>query len=241
MKTVAIIQARMGSTRLPGKIMKTLSNKTILSHVVERVKQSSEINDIVIATTTSKVDDIIVDETKRLGVISFRGSETDVLSRYYYAAKDNNADIVIRITSDCPLIDANIIDEMVKKIKRTKCDYISNTIERTFPRGLDCEVFTYQSLSKSFIEAKKEYQREHVTPYIYENGSKFKIEHYVSTENNSNYRVTLDTIEDYMALKLILEELDTESTYNDLITLLRSNPSISEINNSIAQKELGKK
>ncbi|MFU0781508.1 MAG: 3-deoxy-manno-octulosonate cytidylyltransferase [Thermoanaerobacterium thermosaccharolyticum] len=245
MKKVAIIQARMGSTRLPGKVMKIIMDKPVIGHVVNRVKASKEIDDIIIATTTKKEDDIIVEEAKKLNVKYFRGSEEDVLSRYYYAAKENNADIVIRITSDCPLIDPQIIDKIIKTFietsKKEKIDYLSNTIERTYPRGLDVEVFNFETLEKAFKEADRPYQREHVTPYIYENHEIFKIKQIKNNIDYSNYRWTLDTIEDFKVIETIYENLYKENELfymEDIIKFQKEHPEIAKINENIKQKEL---
>lgn len=245
MKKTAIIQARMGSTRLPGKVMKTLIDKPVIEHVVNRVKNAKQVDEIVLATTNEKKDDILVEEAKKLDIQYFRGSENDVLSRYYYAAKENNADIIIRITSDCPVIDPKIIDNMIKtfiEISKTgKIDYISNTIERTYPRGLDTEVFTFEALERAFIEADKSYQREHVTPYIYENPEIFKIEGFKNNIDYSSYRWTLDTIEDFKVIESIYQALydkDRLFYFTDIISFIKEHPEISEINKNIEQKKL---
>ena len=148
MKTAAIIQARMGSTRLPGKVLKTVMGKTLLEYQIERVKEAQMIDQIIIATTMKKIDEPIVNLCERLGVDYFRGSEHDVLSRYFETATNFNIDVIVRITSDCPLIDPEIIDKVVSHYlnHREKLDYASNTLERTYPRGLDTEVFSYNAL-----------------------------------------------------------------------------------------------
>ncbi|ABW20044.1 cytidylyltransferase domain-containing protein [Alkaliphilus oremlandii] len=246
-KIVAIIQARMGSTRLPGKIMMDLCGKTVLEHVIIRVKQSKLIDEIVIATTVKQDDDIIVKEAERLGVKHFRGSEEDVLSRYYYAARENDADIVVRITSDCPVIDADIIDKMMinfKKLYKSEIDYMSNTLERTFPRGLDAEIIRFETLKKVFEEARKQFEREHVTPYIYQNPDKFKLIGFKNEIDYSSYRWTLDTSEDFQAITKIYEQLYFEKKIfwlNDIIDLIDRNPEIKGINEFIEQKKLGEK
>lgn len=245
MKKAAIIQTRMCSTRLPGKVMKIIMDKPIIEHVVNRVKASKEIDDIIIATTIKKEDDIILEEAKKLNVKYFRGSENDVLSRYYYAAKENNADVVIRITSDCPLVDPKIIDKMIKTFietsKKEKIDYLSNTIERTYPRGLDVEVFNFETLEKAFQEANMPYQREHVTPYIYENLDVFKIKQFKNNVDYSDYRLTLDTIEDLKVIEMIYKDLYSGNKLfymDDIIKYLGKHPEILELNKDIRQKEL---
>lgn len=243
MKTVAIIQARMGSTRLPGKVMKKILDKTVLEHVVTRVKQAKEIDEIVIATTVKADDNVIVEEAKRLKVKFFRGSEEDVLSRYYYAAKENGADTVVRITSDCPLIDPKIVDEIVKYYKRNKYDLLtnagSNISQRTYPRGLDTEVFAFKELEDAYIKAKEIYQREHVTPFIYENSD--DIFYYKNDIDYSKHRWTLDTEEDFRLITNIYEELyrgKHDFYFKDIIELFERMPELFNINEHIEQKKL---
>jgi spore coat polysaccharide biosynthesis protein SpsF len=157
MKIGAIIQARMGSTRLPGKVMLKIKDKTVLGHVVERVKQSKLINEIIIATTINESDDIIVKESLNLGLKVFRGDENDVLSRYYFAAKENAIDLIVRITSDCPLIDSKIVDEVISYYISNNYDIVTNAgndfNERTYPRGLDVEIFSFDVLEKAHYKA----------------------------------------------------------------------------------------
>ena len=246
MKVVCLVQARVGSTRLPGKILKEICGKTILHHEIDRLKKCKEIDEIVIATTDKEDDDKIVNEAKKLSVKYFRGSENDVLSRFYYSAKENNADIIVRVTSDCPCIDFEILDKMLiyfkEKYKEKQVDYLSNTIKRTYPRGYDIEIFTFSALEKSYINAKKEYEREHVTPYIYDKTNNFLKLSFENKENYSNYRVTLDTIEDFIVIKNIFENLYYKNPYfklNDVVQYLNNNLHIVDINKHIEQKKLG--
>lgn len=246
MKVVCLVQARVGSTRLPGKILKEICGKTILHHEIDRLKKCKEIDEIVIATTDKEDDDKIVNEAKKLSVKYFRGSENDVLSRFYYAAKENNADIIVRVTSDCPCIDFEILDKMLiyfkDKYKEKQIDYLSNTINRTYPRGYDIEIFTFSALEKSYINAKKEYEREHVTPYIYDKTNNFLKLSFENKDDYSNYRVTLDTIEDFIVIKNIFENLYYKNPYfklNDVVQYLNNNLHIVDINKHIEQKKLG--
>lgn len=246
MKVVCLVQARVGSTRLPGKILKEICGKTILHHEIDRLKKCKEIDEIVIATTDKEDDDKIVNEAKKLSVKYFRGSENDVLSRFYYAAKENNADIIVRVTSDCPCIDFEILDKMLiyfkEKYKEKQVDYLSNTIKRTYPRGYDIEIFTFSALEKSYINAKKEYEREHVTPYIYDKTNNFLKLPFENKEDYSEYRVTLDTIEDFIVIKNIFENLYYKNPYfklNDVVQYLNNNLHIVDINKHIEQKKLG--
>lgn len=245
MRVAAIIQARMGSTRLPGKVMMKLQGKTVLDHVISRVKQSKEIDTIVIATTTKSDDATIAEEANRLNVKCFRGLEEDVLSRYYYAAKENKADVIVRITSDCPLIDSKVIDEAVLKFKAlyaaNAVDYLSNSIERTYPRGLDIEIVPFNKLEEAFNNADKPYQREHVTPYFYENPDRFTLVNYLNDADYSYYRLTLDTPEDFELITKIYEELyhgQHDFYLKELLELFERQPELYNINKHVEQKRL---
>jgi len=172
MKIAAIIQARTFSTRLPGKVLKELpyaSSITCLEQVIRRLKKSKKLNDIIIATTKEKTDNEIVDIAKKEDVKYFRGSKENVLSRYYFAAKENNIDLIVRITSDCPCIDADITDLTIDKHINKMADYTSNSLTRTCPHGLNVEVFKFNALEKAYKNAIKDYEKEHVTPYINRN------------------------------------------------------------------------
>lgn len=242
MKTVAIIQARMGSTRLPGKVMKKLHGKTILSHVVERVKQSNWIDDIVIATTNKAEDDSIEKEAIACGIRIYRGSETNVLERYFYAAKKNNADTIVRITSDCPLIDPSVIDEIISFYQKQSYILLTNAgneSHRSYPRGLDTEVFSFEALQDAFTHANREYQQEHVTPYLYENNQ--NIYYFKNNIDYSGYRLTLDTIEDFKLIEAIYQRLYNgkhDFYLDDIVHLLKQNPELITINKHIEQKKI---
>ena len=242
-KVVAIIQARMGSTRLPGKVMKDLCGKTVLAHDIERVRQSKYIDEIVIATTKFKEDDIILREALENGAKVYRGSEDDVLRRYYEAAKENKADVIVRITSDCPLIDPFIVDEVIKVYLNSNYDLVTNAgfypENRTYPRGLDVEVFSFDILKKAFQEAKEMYQREHVTPFIYENSK--NIYYYKNNIDYSKYRWTLDTEEDYKLIEIIYKNLykgKHDFYVEDISKLFDDMPELFEINKNVQQKKL---
>ncbi|GAA0711658.1 hypothetical protein GCM10008904_24230 [Paraclostridium ghonii] len=242
MNIVAIVQARLGSKRLPGKVMKKICEKTVLEHVYERLKLSEYLNDIVIATTDSDEDIKIIDLCEKLGMNYFIGSEDDVLSRYYNCAKKYNADIVVRITSDCPLIDSNVLDEMLSFYTNNKYDLVTNAgeeIYRTYPRGLDIEIFSFKLLKIAYLNANQNYEKEHVTPYIYENG--FNVYYYKNNKNYSKYRLTLDTKEDFELIKKIYYELyDNKHDFflEDIINVLENNPELELINKYIKQKQL---
>lgn len=243
MKIGAIIQARMGSTRLPEKVMKNLEGKTVLEHVIERVKQSKLIGEIIIATTTQERDSVIEAEALRCGVKSFRGSEDDVLSRYYFAAKQNKLDIVVRITSDCPLIDPMILDDIIQFHKLNNYEIITNAgndlVNRTYPRGLDAEIFTFDILENAYNNAREKYQREHVTPYIYETTQ--NVYFYKNDIDYSMYRWTLDTEEDFELIKEIYNYLYKgihDFYLNDIIELFEQKPGLYNINAHVEQKKI---
>ena len=246
MNVVCIMQTRTGSTRLPNKVLKKICGKTVLEHDINRLKKANTIDKIVVATTTLEQDNIIAEIAEKSSVIYFKGSEDDVLSRYYYAAKENDADIVIRVTSDCPLIDPKIIDDMVLKFVELRgdenIDYLSNKIKMTYPRGLDVEIFTFEALQRSFKEGSKAYEREHVTPYIYLNPDKFNFESYENDKDYSEFRWTLDTEEDLKLIEIIYSNLYDENKlfyFEDVLKFVLDNPEISKINENVRQKELG--
>ena len=243
MTVLAIIQARMGSTRLPGKILKQVNGKPLLAYQLARVKKSKCIDKIVIATTTDKRDDLIVEFCEKYDMEYYRGSETDVLARYYETAEKFGGDIIVRLTSDCPLIDPNIIDKTIQYyIKHSSdYDYVSNTIKRTYPRGLDTEVFSVNALNKSYKEATLEKDREHVTAYMYSNSQTFSIGYISHSQDFSEHRWTVDTIEDFLLIELILKNLyiANKTFYMiDVIELLDKYPDWVQLNAHIEQKKL---
>jgi spore coat polysaccharide biosynthesis protein SpsF len=238
MKTVAIIQARMGSSRLPRKVLKDLGGATVLDRVLNRLGRSRLIQESLVATTTEPADDAIVEHCERTGWKVFRGSEQDVLDRYYQAAKYLNADVVVRITSDCPVIDPEVTDATIRAFLDQHAYYASNIQVRTYPRGLDTEVMTVQALERAWRESTKPYQREHVTPYIYENPSEFKLHGIENDTDCSRHRWTVDTPEDLQLLRAIYERFGGRDDFGwrAVLKLVESDPSLAEINGHIAQK-----
>lgn len=243
MKTVAIIQARMGSTRLPGKVLMKLQGHTVLYHVIERVKQAKLIDEIIVATTTLSEDDVLVEQAELYGVRVFRGSSENVLSRYYEAARQSKAEVVVRITSDCPLIDPIIVDEVIEYYKNHSYSIVTNAgnilNKRTFPRGMDVEVFSRKALELANQNTTIPYHLEHVTPYIYEvlNNTYY----FNSALNHSRYRLTLDTVEDFELLTQIYNYLyiNKHDFYlNEILHLLETNSKLNHLNNHIEQKTL---
>lgn len=240
MKVVAIIQARMGSTRLPGKVLQDAEGETVLARCINRVRRSRLMHEVLVATTDRLVDDVIVEECKRYDVPVFRGDQDDVLDRYFQAAQRAKADIVVRITSDCPLIDPEITDKTIASFLEIKPDYASNAIVRTYPRGLDTEVMTFDALTRAWQRASKQYEREHVTPYIYEHPSEFKVLSVTGEVDYSSHRWTVDTPEDLALVRAIYSGLKARPNFSwrDVLDLLEREPELVEINRSIPQKAL---
>lgn len=240
MKVVAIIQARMGSTRLPGKVLQDVEGETVLARCINRVRRSRLIHEVLVATTDQLVDDQIIGECKRSGVAVSRGDQDNVLDRYLRAAQSVKADVVVRITSDCPLIDAEITDKTVDAFLEMRPDYASNSLVRTYPRGLDTEVMTLDALTRAWRLASRPYEREHVTPYIYEHPSEFKLLSVAGEADYSSYRWTVDTPEDLALVRAIYSRLKAQPNFSwrDVLDLLEREPQLAEINRSILQKAL---
>jgi spore coat polysaccharide biosynthesis protein SpsF len=240
MKINIIIQARMGSTRLPGKVLRPTAGRPMLSYQIERLHQVKAPHSLIIATSDQSADDTIEAFCQQEKVICFRGEEDNVLDRYYQACQTYPADIIVRLTADCPLIDPAVIDEAISLYKKQPADYISNTLERTYPRGMDVELFTYKALLKAFHEAKKPFDKEHVTPYIYRKSSGFTVKNYGMTPDASMYRLTVDTIEDFTLIKTLIEDLypkNKQFTLADILKDLQEHPEWTSINQHIKQKE----
>jgi len=247
LKTVAIIQARMGSTRLPRKVLRVLAGETVLGHVVHRAQAVARIDEVVVATTTAPADDAIVAEASRLGVRATRGSEDDVLDRYYQAAKVSGAERIVRITSDCPLLDPGVVDAMLAQFDAlaaagTPVDYLSNSVTRRFPRGLDAEIFGFDVLARAHAEAHAPAEREHVTPYFYRHPERFSIAQHAPERDLSQHRWTLDTEDDWRFLEAVFGHLGHQVGgfgTEDVLTLLERHPEIFRLNAHIEQKALG--
>jgi spore coat polysaccharide biosynthesis protein SpsF len=241
---IAIVQARTGSTRLPAKVFEKIGEYMMLEHVILRLKKSNTLNRICVATTKNPDDLNIIKICQDYNIYSYRGSETDVLSRYKEAADAFSADIVVRITSDCPFIDPWLLDDIVGYFLKSRFDYVSNTIKRTFPRGLGVEVFTKDALDLADAKADKDYEREHVTPFMRENTELFKISNIeCNLGDYSNYRITVDTQEDLKLARELYKLLskkhqNLDYTWKDIIKTLDENPYLVEINKHIKQKSI---
>ncbi len=242
MKIVAIIQARMGSTRLPGKILMPLLDIPMLVQVVERVRRSKLLNEIVLATTTDPKDDPVESLCRQRDIACYRGSEYDVLDRYYQAAIQHKATIVVRITADCPLIDPVVIDQVIEQLidHRETCVYASNVIPiRTFPRGLDTEVFTFQSLQSAWEQASQTAQREHVTPFIWSQPDRFPQRNFCHNSDCSNHRWTVDTPEDFAFVREVYRYFGSNQfTWTEVLAGTQIHPEWELINSGISQKPI---
>lgn len=240
-RVIAIVQARMGSRRLPGKVMLKLLGRTVVEHCIRRVSRAASVNEIIIATSRHVADDIIEQEGSRLGCQVFRGSEKDVLERFYLAAKSVKAlanDIIVRITADCPLFDGVLLEEMLTRfIEQGKLtDYLSNTLKRSYPRGLDSEIFYFSLLEKAHNNAISAYEREHVTPYIYQNSQIFNLDSVENSIDLSDYRWTLDVNEDWQLISTIFNALGENAETEQILQYLCDNPQIAQLNAHIKQK-----
>jgi spore coat polysaccharide biosynthesis protein SpsF len=193
-----------------------------------------------VATTTVPADEVMVAECDRLEVLCFRGSEQDVLDRYYQAARANAADAVVRVTSDCPLIDPELVDETVEVFRDKHADYASNVFPRTYPRGLDTEVFSFDALDRAWREAREAHQREHVTPYLYEHPQIFKLASLSGAADYSRYRWTLDTREDLELLRAIYSRFDgrDDFSWKEVLRLMEREPELAELNSQVLQKSV---
>ncbi|MBD2327196.1 glycosyltransferase family protein [Alkalinema sp. FACHB-956] len=242
MKTVIIVQARMTSTRLPGKVLKTVLGKPLLEYQLERLQRVSLADQIVIATTVNETDQPIVDLCDRLSIPTYRGSEEDVLARYYEAATQFAAEVIVRVTSDCPLIDPELIDRVIAIYQQNapNLDYIV-TDEVSYPRGMDVEVFSMRVLEGTYKEATHPTHREHVTPFIYQQPSRYHIYTVIQDCLLAPYRLTVDTSEDFELIRCILEHLYSakpQFNLHSIIDLLQQKPELVAINAHVRQKPL---
>jgi spore coat polysaccharide biosynthesis protein SpsF (cytidylyltransferase family) len=233
MKTVAIIQARMGSTRLPGKILKPILGEPMLARMLERVKRAKKLDAVIVATGDKPEDDATAELAEKCGVQVFRGDERDVLDRFYKAAKEAGADTVVRLTGDCALHDPAVIDEVVEHFRAQKCDYTSTP--RNYPEGLDAEVSTFSALARAWEDAKLPSEREHVTPYIKNHPELYSVDT-AWTSGGGDYSAmhwSVDTEQDFNFVARIYEQLypvNPRFTKDDVLALLAQHPELLEIN-----------
>ena len=226
-----IVQARMNSTRLPGKVLMKLDELTVLDYVINQIRSATKCDKIVIATTNFPDDDKIVNHFANCDIDFFRGESENVLDRYYNCAKKFGIDPIIRITSDCPLIDPEILDNGITKFQNDKVDYISNNKPRTFPYGMDFEIFSFESLETTWENAKLPSEQEHVTPFIFNNPDKFSIGRIENSQNFSGIRITIDRINDLEVVRDIVSKIkERPILLKNLIKLYESIPEIFEKN-----------
>lgn len=234
MKTVAVIQARTGSTRLKGKVLRALHGKPMLAHQIERIRRSRHIDTVVVATTTKREDDPVAKLARALGVSVFRGDEHDVLDRFYKAAKEHDAGIVVRLTGDCPLSDPLVIDQVLAHFDSvsTSLDYTSTP--RNYPEGLDCEVFTFATLEAAWKEATLPSEREHVTPFIKNHPERFVCDIWeLGERDDSSMHWSVDTEADFRFTKAVYDALyDANSTFGlkEVLALVKARPELLTLN-----------
>jgi spore coat polysaccharide biosynthesis protein SpsF (cytidylyltransferase family) len=239
-KIIGIIQARLGSTRLQGKVLLDLEGKPVLGHVIERVKKCRQVEEVLVATTLASADAKIAELCLKIGVPVYRGSQDDVLDRYYQAAKLYQARQVVRITADCPLIDPEVIDWVINVHLSQGNDYTSNAVTDTFPDGEDVEVFSFHALEKCWHEANLASEREHLNPYIRKNRAKFKVGVLECGQDYSRKRWTLDEPQDYEFIKLVYKNLYPGNPVfgmKEILAFLELHPEAEKVNSGIIRNE----
>jgi len=241
-KIVAITQARMGSTRLPGKVLMKVKDQSFLEIHSNRLSKAKMVDEIIVATTTSPIDDVIVDHVSNLDYLVSRGSENDVLDRYYKTAIDARADVIVRVTSDCPLIDPELIDKIIYEHLKESKDFTSNVVKRTYPDGNDIEVFSMNALTMAWKNSYEASEREHVTYYIWKNsnllGGKLFSAHNVIADRNEDFsflRLTLDYPEDFKLITTLINYCGVDKSWRDYVNILINNPSLIEVNKKFAK------
>jgi spore coat polysaccharide biosynthesis protein SpsF len=242
---LAILQARIGSTRLPGKVLREVNGMPLLKYQCDRLLQSKKINKLIIATSIDKLDNQIEKFAKQNQISCYRGSLNNVLERYYLCAKEFKLNYhksklnIIRITGDCPIIDSALVDEVITYFEKNECDYASNTISPTFPDGMDVEVFDFNTLEIAYNDSILDSEREHVTPYIKKYPKFIKL-NYASKNDYSNYRFTVDLKSDFELIQLLILALYDNNpyfSYLDAISYMQKNPSLFNINSHIKRDE----
>ena len=240
-KTILITQARSGSSRLPGKILKKINDESLLEIHLKRLNKCNNVSKIIVATTDKPEDKVIYDYAINRGFDSFRGSESDVLDRFYQAVRNEKPDWIVRVTSDCPLIDPILVDKLISFAHDNNVDYCSNTLVEKYPDGQDIEVFKFSALELAWKNATLLSDREHVTPYIRNNSdfkgaSIFKALNYPSASNYSKIRMTVDEPRDFDLIKVLINNLGTDKTWLEYTNHIIKN-NLNKINNSITRNE----
>jgi len=233
-----IIQARMGSSRLPGKVLMKVEDKPLLKFMIDRVRKSKKVDEVIVATTEDTKDDPIAMLCKKNNIGFYRGSENDVLDRFYQASKPYNPDTIIRLTADCPLVDPEIIDEIIELFTNTNVDYAANTVppeKKKYPDGSDVEVFKFSALKRAWEESTDLKDREHVTFYFWKHDKNFTTAMLDNKYDWGNYRITIDYKEDFIVVEKIIQQLKNqrkEGSISEIIELLQNNPEIENINSN---------
>lgn len=223
----------MGSSRLPGKMLKDLAGKPVIARVFDRARECAALSDVWLATTDQSTDDVLASWAKEQGIACFRGSENDVLDRYYQTALAAKADVIVRITGDCPITDARVIDQVVQAFDPSQHDYVSNTHPPTYPDGLDTEVCSFATLKRAWEDASLTSEREHVMPYIWNHPERFRLFNVTQTPDLSAHRWTLDTQEDLDFLRLVVQEIEARGgsyRMEDILTIIDAHPEWKQIN-----------
>jgi len=237
-RTIAIVQARMGSSRLPGKVMVDIAGKPMLFHVITRVRRAKKIHLTAVATSTNPSDDPIVNYCREEGIPCFRGSEEDVLDRFYQAAKYFQADVIVRLTADCPLHDPEVIDSTVKALLEGDADFVSGGMKTTFPDGLDAAAFPMSVLERTWCDAKLKSDREHVTSYTHHHPEIFRMKTILCHDDLSYLRWTVDEPRDLEYVRAIYAHLgDTSFGMKEILDLLKRHPELNDINTGILRNE----
>jgi spore coat polysaccharide biosynthesis protein SpsF len=238
-KITVMIQARTGSSRLPGKVLTEIENRSMIWHVINRVKKIKSVQQIALITTTEKSDQVLLDIAENEGIVGFTGNTKDVLNRHYQCAQKILADPIIRITSDCPVIDPYLVEEMLQFFLKNDFDYVSNIHPATYPDGLDAEIFSFQTLEKTALNAKLNSEREHVTPYIEKHPELFKIYNFENNSDLSQIRLTVDQKEDLELIQKIYAMFSPKNDfgYKDIIKILSKHPELLKINSKYKRNE----
>ncbi|MBI3307202.1 MAG: glycosyltransferase family protein [Candidatus Omnitrophica bacterium] len=243
MRTLSIVQARMGSTRLPGKTLLKIKGKPMIVHGLERLKKCRLIDHIILATSNLKEDRVLLDTARKLGIEGFAGNEQDVLDRYWQVARPHNPEAVVRCTGDCPLLDPFVTDQVIEQHFKNKKDYTSNTLTRSFPRGYDTEVFRFSALERAAREAREPFEREHVTPYIFGHPEIFSLDEVIAKPayHAPGLRLTVDTKEDFEFISAIFNGLYDKNPFfgvKEVMSFLAKNPKLTQINTYVQQKPM---
>jgi len=241
-RVVAIIQARMSSSRLPGKVLQDIGGKTMLERVIERARMARRVDEVAVATTVDSSDDALAAFCKDKDIPCSRGSLQDVLDRYYQAAKAFRADVVVRLTADCPLLDPGLVDETIRVFFDQQADFAANRLPppftRTYPIGLDTEVVSFSALERAWKEAEALYEREHVLPYLYDQEGRFKVARVEYGRDLGHYRWTVDTPQDLELIREVVRRLGDKPdfTWLDVLALFEADPTLSQINADVHHK-----